>query len=113
MKNMEFALLMDARETQKALQIEQDDEMTTTQLIGGLEGAIGSAFVPAQNRLLFVGYGGRLSRYDRFPAAAIVSQGSAVLQGTFLFDLGPRRRAGRVFRRGLRAGAGVTARNVS
>jgi hypothetical protein len=58
-----------------------------TQLIGGLEGAIGSDFLPAQNRLLFVEYGGRLSRYDLFPAATIVSQGSAVLKGTFLFDL--------------------------
>lgn len=60
--------------------------MTTTQLIGGLEGAIGSDFVQAQNRLLFVEYGGRLSRYDLSPAATIVSQGTAVLKGTFLFD---------------------------
>jgi len=61
--------------------------MTTTQLIGGLEGAIGSDFVAAQKRLLFVEYGGRLSRYDLFPAATIVSQGSTVLKGTFHFDL--------------------------
>jgi hypothetical protein len=47
--------------------------MTTTQLIGGLEGAIGSELLPAQNRLVFVEYGGRLSGYDLFPAAIIVS----------------------------------------
>jgi len=61
--------------------------MTTTQLIGGLEGAIGSDFVQAQKRLLFVEYGGRLSRYDLFPAATIVSHGTALLKGTFHFDL--------------------------
>jgi len=61
--------------------------MTTTQFIGGLGGAIGSEFISAQNRLVFVEYGGRLSRYDLFPAATIVSQGSAVLNGTFHCEL--------------------------
>jgi hypothetical protein len=61
--------------------------MTTTPLIGGLEGAIGSEFLPAPNRLVFVEYGGRLSCYDMVPAARLVSQVSAVLKGTFLFDL--------------------------
>jgi hypothetical protein len=56
-------------------------------LIGGLEGAIGSEFLPAPNWLVFVEYGSRLSRYDLFPAATIVSQASAVLKGPFLFDL--------------------------
>jgi hypothetical protein len=60
--------------------------MTTTEVIGGLEGAVGSDFVQAQKRLLFVEYGGRLSRYDLFPAATVVSQGTAVLKGTFHFD---------------------------
>ena len=61
--------------------------MTTTQLINNLEGAIGSDFIPAQNRLLFVEYGGNLSRFDLFPTATIISQGTAILKGTFLFDL--------------------------
>lgn len=62
-------------------------DMTITQLINGLGGAIGCDFLPAQNRLLFVEYNGKLSRFDLFPAMSIVSQGSAVLKGTFTFDL--------------------------
>lgn len=73
--------------------------MTTTQLIGGLEVAIGSEFLPAPNRLVFVEYGGRLSRYDMFPAARIVSQVSAVLKRRFCST--------------WRAGSRMIARNVS
>ena len=61
--------------------------MTTTQLISNLNGAIGADFLPAQNRLLFVEYAGKLSRFDLFPATTIISQGTATLKGTFLFDL--------------------------
>ncbi|MBV9783186.1 MAG: hypothetical protein JO264_05145 [Acidisphaera sp.] len=61
--------------------------MQTTQLVGGLAGAIGCDFLPAQNRLLFVEYGGKLSKLDLFPAMSVVSQGTTELKGTFLFDL--------------------------
>ncbi len=61
--------------------------MTTTQLISNLNGAIGADFLPAQNRLLFVEYAGKLSRFDLFPATTIISQGTTTLKGTFLFDL--------------------------
>ena len=58
-----------------------------TQLVSGLAGAIGCSFRSAQNQLVFVEYGGKLSRLNLFAPAVIVSQGSAVLKGTFTFDL--------------------------
>ena len=61
--------------------------MSNTQLLGGLAGAIGSDFVATQNRLLFVEYGGRLSKYDLAPTMSILHQGTAVLKGTFSIDL--------------------------
>ena len=60
---------------------------TPIELVGGLAGAIGCDFRQPNNQLVFVEYGGKLSTYDLFPAATIVSQGSATLKGTFLFDL--------------------------
>jgi hypothetical protein len=60
---------------------------TTTQLVTGLAGAIGCDFRTAQNQLVFVEYGGKLSTLDLFPVATIVAQSaSTVLKGTFLFD---------------------------
>jgi hypothetical protein len=60
---------------------------TTTQLAAGLAGAIGSDFRSNFNQLVFVEYGGKLSRIDLFPLTTVVSQGTAVLKGTFHFDL--------------------------
>lgn len=60
---------------------------TPTQLVTGLAGAIGSAFRPTQNQLVFVEYGGKLSRLDLFRPATIISSGVAVLKGTWTFDL--------------------------
>jgi hypothetical protein len=57
------------------------------QLVSGLGGAIGSAFRAPENQLVFVEYSGNLSRLNLFPAATIVSSGTAVLKGTFTFDL--------------------------
>jgi hypothetical protein len=58
-----------------------------TQLVSGLAGAIGCSFRSTQNQLVFVEYGGKLSRLNLFAPAVIVSQGSAVLKGTWSFDL--------------------------
>ena len=58
-----------------------------TQLVSGLAGAIECSFRSAQNQLVFTEYGGKLSRLNLFAPAVIVSQGSAVLKGTFTFDL--------------------------
>jgi hypothetical protein len=60
---------------------------TPTVLTSGLAGAIGSDFRQSHNQLVFVEYGGKLSTFNLFPAATIVSQGTATLKGTFLFDL--------------------------
>ena len=60
---------------------------TSTQLVTGLSGAIGCDFRAAQNQLIFVEFGGKLSTLDLFPAASIVAQSpSTVLKGTFLFN---------------------------
>ncbi len=58
-----------------------------TQLVSGLAGAIGCSFRSTHNQLVFVEYGGKLSRLNLFAPAVIVSQGSAVLKGTWTFDL--------------------------
>lgn len=60
---------------------------TVTQLANGLAGAIGSSFRSTQNQLLFVEFGGKLSRLNLFPSASVISSGLAVLKGTFIFDL--------------------------
>ena len=60
---------------------------TPIELVGGLAGAIGCDFRQSRNQLVFVEYGGKLSTYDLFPTATIVSQGSILLKGTYLFDL--------------------------
>ena len=57
------------------------------QLVSGLAGAIGSDFRPAQAQLVFVEFGGKLSRLNLFPAATIVSSGTTILKGTWTFDL--------------------------
>lgn len=59
---------------------------TPVQLIGGLAGAIGSDFRQAQNQLLFVEYGGKLSRLNLYRTGSIVSSGSGTLKGTWLAD---------------------------
>jgi len=60
---------------------------TIVQLASGLAGAIGCHFRVPQNQLLFVEYGGKLSKLDLNPGATVVSGGSATLKGTFVFDL--------------------------
>ena len=56
-------------------------------LASGLAGAIGSSLRVTQNQLLFVEFGGKLSRLDLMPHATLVSSGTTVLKGTFPFDL--------------------------
>ena len=56
-------------------------------LATGLAGSIGSDFRQAINQLVFVEFGGKLSRLNLFRSATIVKQGTAVLKGTFAFDL--------------------------
>ena len=60
---------------------------TEVQLVAGLAGAIGSSYRPTHSQLVFVEYGGKLSRFNLFPAATVVSQGTATLKGTWTFDL--------------------------
>jgi hypothetical protein len=57
------------------------------QIVGGLGGAIGCAYRQSHNQLVFVEFSGKLSRYNLFPSATIVSSGTKVLHGTFTFDL--------------------------
>lgn len=56
-------------------------------LVSGLGGAIGSDFRRAQNQLVFVEYSGKLSRLNLYRTGTVVSSGSAVLKGTWSFDL--------------------------
>lgn len=56
-------------------------------LATGLAGAVGSDLRRSHGQLLFVEYGGRLSRLNLFRSATVVSSGTAVLKGTWSFDL--------------------------
>ena len=58
-----------------------------TQLATGLAGAIGCDFRRTLNQLVFVEFGGKLSRLNLFRSATIVNSGTTVLKGTFTFDL--------------------------
>jgi hypothetical protein len=57
------------------------------QLVTGLGGAIGCDFRRAQNQLVFVEYSGKLSRLNLYRTGTVVSSGTAVLKGTWSFDL--------------------------
>jgi hypothetical protein len=57
-----------------------------TTLVTGLGGAIGCDLRRAQNQLLFVEYNGKLSRLNLYRTGTVVSSGTGVLQGTWLFD---------------------------
>jgi hypothetical protein len=58
-----------------------------TQLVNGLGGAIGSRFMKVHNRLAFVEFNGKISTLDLVaPLAGIVSQGTTLLKGTWVFD---------------------------
>lgn len=60
---------------------------TQTQLVSGLAGAIGSDFRRAQNQLVFVEYGGKLSRLNLIPSATVLTSGSTTLLGSYGFNL--------------------------
>lgn len=56
-------------------------------LVTGLAGAIGSKYLKNHNKLVFVEYGGFISKLDLVQGSAgIVSQGTAIIKGTWLFD---------------------------
>ncbi|HOY32793.1 MAG TPA: hypothetical protein PKW80_13020 [Bacteroidales bacterium] len=56
-------------------------------LIDGLGGAIGSRYLKNHNQLIFVEYGGSISKYNLASSwASTVSQGFTTLKGTWLFD---------------------------
>ena len=57
------------------------------QLVSGLGGAIGCDLRRTQNQLLFVEYSGKLSRLNLYRTATTVSSGTAILKGTYAFDL--------------------------
>ena len=62
---------------------------TITTLATGLAGAIGSHYHGASNRLYFVEFGGRLSRYDFVRAldATLLNNAARTLKGTWLMNL--------------------------
>jgi DNA-binding beta-propeller fold protein YncE len=56
-------------------------------LAGGLHGAIGCDFIASTNQLAFVEFDGKVSVLNLIqPQVAVVSQGTTVLKGTWLFD---------------------------
>lgn len=59
-----------------------------TKLVDGLGGAIGCRFLPKRNQLAFVEFAtGKISLLDMVrPLDSIVSQGTTVLKGTWVFD---------------------------
>ncbi|HMG76209.1 MAG TPA: hypothetical protein VK582_22105 [Pyrinomonadaceae bacterium] len=60
---------------------------TPIQLASGLGGAIGSDYVQSKNQLYFVEFNGKVSVLDLVrPLVGIVSQGTIVIKGTWLFD---------------------------
>jgi hypothetical protein len=60
---------------------------TPTTLATGLAGAIGSDYRRNHAQLVFVEYGGKLSRLNLFRPAVVLKQGTIVLKGTFTFNL--------------------------
>jgi hypothetical protein len=57
------------------------------QLATGLGGAIGSDYVQSRNEVYFVEFNGKVSVLDLVrPLASIVSQGTIVIKGTWIFD---------------------------
>jgi len=61
---------------------------TITTLATGLAGAIGSHYHGSSNRLYFVEYGGKLSRYDfvRAPDVVLLNNVARTLTGTWLMN---------------------------
>jgi hypothetical protein len=57
------------------------------QLVGGLSGAIGSDFRRSLNQLVFVEFGGKLSRLNLTRTATVVTSGSATLLASYGFNL--------------------------
>ena len=57
------------------------------QLVGGLGGAIGSDFRRTLNQLIFVEFGGKLSRLNLTRTATVVTSGSATLLASYGFNL--------------------------
>jgi hypothetical protein len=60
---------------------------TPVQLVGGLSGAIGSDFRRTLNQLIFVEFGGKLSRLNLTRTATVVTSGSATLLASYGFNL--------------------------
>ena len=59
----------------------------TTKLLGGVGAAIGSRFLPKRNQLVFVEYTkGTISLLDIVRSASVMSSGTAVIKGTWIFD---------------------------
>lgn len=58
----------------------------STELIGGLSGAIGSQFRASHNQLIFVEFAGKLSCLNLFRPATVVSFGTTILKGTWTFN---------------------------
>ena len=57
-------------------------------VVGGLSAAIGSRFLKTKNQLVFVEYSaGKISVLDMISSSAtVVSQGTTLLKGTWIFD---------------------------
>lgn len=68
-------------------QIMPQNSPSSTQLVGGLGGAIGSDLRRTHNQLIFVEFDGKLSSLNLFKPAVTVSSGITVLKGTWTFNL--------------------------
>jgi len=55
-------------------------------LATNIGGAIGSRYLKSLNQLAFVEYAGFISKINLSPTSTIVSQGTVVIKGTYLFD---------------------------
>ena len=59
----------------------------TTKLIGGVGAAVGSRFLPKRNQLIFVEYTkGTVSLLDMVRSSSVLSSGTTILKGTWIFD---------------------------
>src|SRR5215831_14386096 len=69
-------------------QREEEGTMSSGKVLAtGLAGAIGCDLRRTLNQLVFVEFGGKLSRLNLFRSATVVNQGTTVLKGTYTFDL--------------------------
>jgi len=71
----------------RQLHKEEEDMTTPVDLVNGLGGAIGCDYRSRPDQLDFVEFNGKVSRLNMIrPLISIVSQGTTILKGTWIFD---------------------------